>query len=697
MPLNIPARPSWLALLFACVGLSSHLLLSADPVKPVEIQEIIAEGDLTFKPGEVLRARLVVAAGNITIDGNGATLVGPGTVGDEKSLAAAGSGIRIVGMGNVTIKNLNVKGFAVGLEGTDTEAMRVEGCNFSDNYHNPAHGWGELPPRGGAVLTRVRNATLCKNKANRVWDGIHMTDCDDNLVADNDCSYCSNVCLKLWHSSRNRLSNNNLSYGIRIDRAKGEVHARDSTGVLIETGSNDNYWYRNDVTHGGDGIFVRVLNGWVSTGNVFVENDTSYANNNCIESWSPGNTYIRNKANRGSYGFWLGGSDDTRLIGNEAAFNGLPDGYHQAPEPLFGHGGIVCVGGPGSHLLLDGNHTHHNAGGGIVFRGDVGSKGKSWKTRHWVVVNNRSHDNIYGIHGQYATDIYMANNTIVDNKKPDFLDDVTDIRRAKADAGYAHSPRAILSGPTRTAAGKPAKFDLSRSLDPKGGKLGFHWDIDGKLSTTASAEHTFALPGNYRVSATVDNGTGAALAWKDVIVTDASTEELGTEGQSAAWGAAFTEDGAKRGRMQFDEDDDAVVGKSSLKFRPDPYPGAFATAIYPGDKSAKWDWTGKTKLTFWIRADNPNIPAWQDVGPVITLFGAGGDRVIKPKTNLLSSGESESRWSWRRVEVPLDGGPGWTVETATAFEMKAVRAVGIGLDSWGNAPFTVRIDGLAVR
>ena len=80
---------------------------------------------------------------------------------------------------------------------------------------------------------------------------------------------------------------------------------------------------RNDITQGGDGIFIRVLNGWVSRGNVFVENDTSYANNNCIESWSPGNTYIRNKANHGSYGFWLGGSDQTVLIGNEAAFNGL--------------------------------------------------------------------------------------------------------------------------------------------------------------------------------------------------------------------------------------------------------------------------------------------------------------------------------------------------------------------------------------
>jgi parallel beta-helix repeat protein len=155
---------------------------------------------------------------------------------------------------------------------------------------------------------------------------------------------------------------NNLSYGIRIDRAAGEVHARDSTSVLIESGSDGNYWFRNDITYGGDGIFIRVLNGWVSRGNVFVENDASYANNNCVESWSPGNTYIRNKANHGSYGFWLGGSDQTVLIGNEAAFNGLTNGNHNAPEPGFGHGGIVIVGGPSSHTRLSGGAITTTAG-----------------------------------------------------------------------------------------------------------------------------------------------------------------------------------------------------------------------------------------------------------------------------------------------------------------------------------------------
>src|SRR5262249_14505406 len=136
----------------------------------------------------------------------------------------------------VTIKNVRVKGFATGLLLRQATAASVTDCDFSDNYHNPKHGWGELPARGGILLNQVRHSVIRQTHANRVWDALNMTDSDDNLVEDNDFSECSNTCAKLWKSSRNKFLRNNLSYGIRIDRAAGEVHARDSTCVLIETG-----------------------------------------------------------------------------------------------------------------------------------------------------------------------------------------------------------------------------------------------------------------------------------------------------------------------------------------------------------------------------------------------------------------------------------------------------------------------------
>ena len=226
------------------------------------------------------------------------------------------------------------------------------------------------------MLERVKNSTLRKNKANRVWDACVLVDSDANEIEGNDFSRTSNTGLKLWASSRNRVGRNNLSYGLRIK--PGEVHARDSSCVLIESGSNDNRFFGNDCTHGGDGIFVRVLNGWVSTGNQFEENDCSYANNNGFEAWSPRNIYRSNKANHCSYGFWLGASDQTVLIGNEASHNGDPKGFHNSPHlPKDSHAGIVFMFGPSSHTVVRRNTCVGNHGAGIALIGDQASKGPS--------------------------------------------------------------------------------------------------------------------------------------------------------------------------------------------------------------------------------------------------------------------------------------------------------------------------------
>jgi hypothetical protein len=660
--------------------------------------EIVITRDTKLDKDAVLHARIVVKASNITIDGNGATLVGPARAGELKSFESAGAGIRAEGCDNVTLRNLKVKNFATGLVISDGKAWTVEGCDFSDNYDNPTQGWGELPPRGGILLTRVCQSVLARNRANHVWDGLHLRACRDNLIVDNDFSHCSNVCAKLGTSCRNRFLRNNLSYGLRIDRAKGEVHARDSTCVLLESGSDNNYWYRNDITHGGDGVFLRSLNGWVSRGNVFIENDTSYANNNCVESWSPGNTFIRNKANHGSYGFWLGGSDHTRLIGNEAAYNGLPTGFHNAPEPGFGHGGIVIVGGSSSHTVIDGNRCHHNNGGGIVFRGDGASKTHPWRTYHWIVQNNRLHDNKWGIWGRWGDWIHLANNTCTDNAGGNVLAEVTHLVEAKSDTGVLAAPLVKVAAPVRAAVGRPVRFDASASRDPAGRPLHFRWDLGGTVADKATVLHTFERPGFYRVGVTVDNGVLAGLAFRDLVVAPEVSKEWGTEGQAARWGFDL-EGNDGRGKMHFaDDPDNALVGRSSLRFTPDPYPGLYATAIYPGSRDAGWDLRNKSRLTFWLKAQNPNIHGWQNPGPVITLFGKTGKLEYRPTGDanlLVNLPFSEARWTWQRFEVPLAGDARWTRRQTGTIGLDRIEAFGIALDSWESEPFTVWLDGVS--
>ena len=51
-----------------------------------------------------------------------------------------------------------------------------------------------------------------------------LVDASDNTIEDNDFSHASNTTMKLWTSVRNKVSRNNLSYGLRI--SPGEVHAQ---------------------------------------------------------------------------------------------------------------------------------------------------------------------------------------------------------------------------------------------------------------------------------------------------------------------------------------------------------------------------------------------------------------------------------------------------------------------------------------
>ncbi len=663
------------------------------------VREIVVTNDFTLEKDVRLAARLVVRGNHVTIDGQGATLVGPAAPGDTNALATAGVGVLLDGVANVTVRNLSAHGFTIGLRARDARALTIEGCDFSDNYHNPRHGWGELPPGGGILFERVRQSVLRKNRANRVWDALHLVESDENLIEENDFSRCSNTCAKLWRSSRNRFLTNNLSYGIRIDREAGEVHARDSTSVLIESGSDDNYWYRNDITHGGDGVFIRVLNGWVSRGNVFVENDTSYANNNCVESWSPGNTYIRNRASHGSYGFWLGGSDQTVLIGNEAAYNGLTNGYHNAPEPGFGHGGIVIVGGPSSHTLIAGNHVHHNNGGGIVFRGDSGSQGARWRTHHWVVQENRIEHNRFGVWGRWGSAIHLANNRFTGNAVDTHLDDVQELHQPSADFAVRQAPIARLNGPEVVRVGERVRFDASASSDPAGRVVQYRWHWSGGTAATPLLETVFSGPGFERVSLTVHNGTLADLAWRNVLVVRPVREELGTEGDAGRWGFECEGDPEGRGRVIFQDEAGALVGGRCVRFRADPYPGQYVSAVYPRARAGGWDWRGRTRISFWIRAENENIPSWQNAGPVVRLHGPRGWLEFKPAGDRNVLGDppfSEARWLWLPVEIPLAGDAAWPVTRHGEFDWGRVDAVSIALDSWGWQPFTVWLDGLTV-
>ena len=701
----------------ALLGLAP-LALAQQPAPPAGAPPaaiVVLTADSTLGPA-VVYGGLVLAAEGITVDGRGARVVGPVQLAAEAAGVAAppntftGVGVRAAGVNGVTLRNLRIQGFETGLLVEDGRGWRIEDCDLSDNFHDPEFDWGEQGEKGGLLLRRVRDSTLSHDRANRCWNACSLVDCSGLQVRECDFSQSSNTCLKLWTVTGSTFADNDLSRGLRI--APGEVHARDSCCVLIESGSDDNRFERNDATHGGDGFFIRVLNNWTSRRNVFTGNDASYANNNGFEAWSPENTYLDNVSNHCSYGFWLGASDKTVLRGNEAGWNGDPAGFHNAPES-FGHGGIVFVNGPSSHTLVDGNWLHDNAGGGLVLRGDETTDGKAWRAWHWIIQRNRLESNRWGVWMRHASFIDIGPNTFRDNREGDVFDagDVTGLVRHDAAPGgeppeigwTAHPPGSEPQGNTSRVflLDGRATFAAECRSDSPTDRVWFRWDMgdgqlrDGPFPGGAGPDqdlYRFERPGFHRVGLTVSHGALSSMGWIDVYSGDGLGSLPGTT-DPGRWSTADT----TGGRADFAGDGSLDLDAVHAHITPDA--DGRVTLLWPAARDAAIPLAGRSRLSFHIRARNPNMPAWQNLNPVLTLHGAQDRwlRLTPARDPLGDPPDIQFRDDWLPLDVPLAGGDGWTPTNGPAGAPDIVDWITIDLDSWGAPELDVWLDGLALR
>ncbi|WP_274362042.1 right-handed parallel beta-helix repeat-containing protein [Paenibacillus thermotolerans] len=664
------------------------------PVPGMVITEntVLKPGLYDFSSGE----GITIGADGIVLDGNGAVLIGPGSL-EQGAASFKGTGIRSDGHSDVTVKNVAVKGFQTGMHVKNGSGFTITGNRLSDNYTNPDYGWGDGEMFSALLMESVHDSLIENNRGNNVWNGLHMRHSDHNTIRNNDFSRTSNVSLKMWNASGNVISDNNFSYGIRI--APGEVHARDSTSMLMESGSNDNRLYRNDFTHGGDGIFIRVLNGWVSTGNYFEENDTSYANNNAIESWSPGNTYVRNIANYSSYGFWLGGSDHTVLIGNTVRYNGGYGGVgrNNAPE-AFGNAGIAVVNGASSHFVMKDNDIQYNNGPGVAIRYN-----EDYPAYHWVIQNNTIKNNKndprgykgYGIYIKNAKWLDIAGNDISDNDaEPISVDTgVSDVFMREAsmtdEEPVAHMS---VSSPT-VAVGQPIVFDASGSADPQGLMLHYRWDLgDGTIEGEEAVTHTFEKPGFYRVGVTVNNGKLAELAFADVYVHDARPE-TGTEHGTSEWELISSDPAAQLG---FDEVNRVQGGSSVYVSARD---GGNHTLVYPRKKDWNADLTNVDTMSFWLKYNAEHSSDSNNKKPVVRLHqDASNYYEFTPSTAFLEqllAPVSEQRYGWKEIRFALGGEDDvWSRAAVGSPSMSHIQYIAIveGPSSGGRSDFW--LDGL---
>ncbi len=625
---------------------------------------------------------------------------------EHRDVNYAGVGVNANAVDNVTLKNLNVKGFNVGLKVTSAKNWVVEYNDLSNNFTDPSYGWGDGNPWGATNLIRFDNGVIRFNNGNNVWNGLNLNYSNKNKAYNNDFGICSNVPLRMWGSSFNEIYDNCFNWGIRCD--PGETHARDSTSSLFEYNTNYNYIARNDFIHGGDGIFIRPLHGAPPVGNYFEGNDTSWANNNAVESWAPGNVYVGNKANYSSYGFWLGGSDFTYLINNQVYNNGgNGGGMKNAPEG-FGNAGVSVVNGVSSHFLMMGNDVQKNFGPALAIK-YINAQNPAW---HWVVQNNKLKNNLndprgyksYGVYTQWAYWVDILSNEIKDNGdiqlKQDgntgnirFIGENTAVSTSQmpklnvtaspaitfdfADKYMADIPQQIKDaefGMVRimnvsVEAGQSVTFDAG-ATDPNGLPLSYRWDFgDNEVEVGATVSKVYTTPGVYRAGVTVSNGQLSNLQGMIVTVV-APGEEIGTDRPSTEWD--ITGGQGLKVALLGNEPVRRVQGDNAFSIQVSN--STNYQVSYPRSKDLAVDMSAYNTLSFFL---DVNVERGLDKNFALPIV-----RLCKDKDNYINyvpslfytapinMPTSEPRYAYQYLELSLNG-------SNSAFTRSVVGAVGL--------------------
>ncbi len=294
-------------------------------------------GDTSLEKGVI-----EIIGNDIVVDFKNATIIGS----NDKKGPDQFSGLAILIKGNnVTIKNLVAKGYKVALKAKNSQGLTLENCDFSYNYrqhlkstqerenisdwmsyhHNENDEWLRY---GAAMYLRgCNNATISNCKVTGGQNALLMMECNNGMIYNNDFSFNSGIGLGMYKCSFNKVLYNKINFNVRGYSQGVYNRGQDSAGILVYEQSNGNLFYKNSVTHGGDGFFLWAGQTTMDTGkggcndNVLMDNDFSYAATNEIEVTFSRNNIIHNRIFECDNGIWAGYSFDTDISSNQFRFN----------------------------------------------------------------------------------------------------------------------------------------------------------------------------------------------------------------------------------------------------------------------------------------------------------------------------------------------------------------------------------------
>ena len=270
----------------------------------------------------VLPDGITIDSDNVTLDGNGATILGV-----DKT---TGHGVNVFDRKNITIKNLRLLSYYHGISVRRSTGIEISGCTINQTAEIPSNTlfldiWRPASEAygGGIFLESVSDANIHDNDLQHQMNGLLSYQCQRLNVSNNLANYCSGFGFHLFETCDSTFSNNYADYCCRYYRSDSGSHlGADAAGFLIVYGSCNNVFKKNYARLGGDGFFLAGLTpDGIDVGcnnNLFEENDASYSPNNAYEGvFSKGNIYRHNKANHSNYGFWLGFASDCTLEDNQ--------------------------------------------------------------------------------------------------------------------------------------------------------------------------------------------------------------------------------------------------------------------------------------------------------------------------------------------------------------------------------------------
>jgi hypothetical protein len=380
-----------------------------------------------FATNEDLKTAAIEIRGNgITVDFQKAIL--EGTPQTTEPHERKGLGVLVSGK-NVTIKNLRVRGYKVGLIARNCAGLKLVDCDFSYNWkqhlastldkedlsdwmsfhHNEKDEWLEYG--AGIYLSGCTGFEIKGCKVEGGQCGLMMTRSNKGLVWNNSFSFLSAIGLGMYRSSENRIMHNNIDWCVRGFSYGVYNRGQDSAGILIYEQSNKNVFAYNSVTHGGDGFFLWAGQTTMDTGeggcndNLLYGNDFSHAPTNGIEATFSRNNFINNLILECWHGIWGGYGFESKVIGN-----------------VFGHNAEAIAWEHGQDNLIDHNIFWRDHEGVYIWSNPTQdpnwgyAKKRDTRSRDWSITNNYFEgEYTFPLHVRRSEKINFTQNTLKDN------------------------------------------------------------------------------------------------------------------------------------------------------------------------------------------------------------------------------------------------------------------------------------------